>query len=439
MAKDERRSPGSGSLYKEDRNGRPAWTAIHKRTVNGKLVRISKKGFAKKSEAEKWLYEHKDEFERKCAIEAGEVSDAELTAEKITFGQLIDEYLKSRNFILRAPKVQKQYLMYIDYFRAKEDFCKLKVRHIDKKKCQEIVDSYGGSFDVRKKCKTVLSAVLSYAIDVDLLRKINPAHAVELPENLPGEKEIFTMTEELVITAYYIKTINPVPEKTRNGKYTSREDFMLAAAYTLILIHTGARPGEIYNVKPENVDFQKRIIKHAGIKTLRSKEGNIFFSQYIEPLVRKYLTPVNQFQRYSQGGLYDLCKRFYELINIKPHVPSAGRTTMATRLALNDTNIETMTDILRHSDSRTTYRHYVKVKGEKALQTVEEMDKGFSEYTADDNETAVILNELRRQTEGWSDEEVIAALCELLEVDRQEKEEKTSIFEFEPKGDDLEF
>ena len=336
---------------------------------------------------------------------------------------------------LSSDKVRQQYLHYIELFK---ELYPLKIKNITAVKAQQVINSTGESYDVRKKAKTVLSSIMSFAVRQGWIQS-HPVGKCTLPEYIKNDKEIFTADEEDRLWDYYHGNLKLEKEKHRNGKYISADMYKMCAAFTLILIHTAARPGEIYGVDPKNVDLSKNRILKSGIKTKKGKERSIIITPIIRPLIKEYLLEENKFQAVSDATIRLDCEKLYKKLGFKNHhVPSAGRTTGATRMVMSGATHENLKTVMGHTDIRTTDKYYIIADEKNAEAALIHSENVYMEHGDEDIES--VDREIKRLQNKKADlmrKQAVKRDKTKMDVDIESHRDGSSTFTIKPGRDSV--
>lgn len=378
----KRRAPGEGSFYYEERNGEKILCAARTKTyfIGGKPVRktIRKRGFKDRTEARKWLARQIDELDKWANEENLKIDQATVTESNLTTAMLWAEYIKpeAHAYCDLAPNTRKNYLLYYNKCEAIYDSLWNELRTMD---FQRVIDATGDTYAPRKKCRTVLSAMGSFAVAHGWARD-NQVQRCKLPICQTKDKSIYTPDDIKTLWAYYNGEI-PFPHIThRNGKYITDDDKKSTVAAILIMIYSGVRPGELFNIKPENVNMSAREIKNAGIKTPTGKRRTIFFTTHVQDLVDKYIMRSgNVYAEFAKedATFRERVKSITRELGIGEHLPSASRTTSASHLASIGTPPEELRRILGHSDISVTRKYYDKSNDDRAKSALDRIDEAI--------------------------------------------------------------
>lgn len=369
-----KRANGDGSVFEKRKNGKTVIVAQLSRhiSVDGEPLRkeISKSGFNSKKAAKEWIEKNKyllDEWEAEVRGEKREPLPPDQSEN--TFAEMWQMYDRFHVETL-TPKVKNQYR----YYRTKCDqLDNYRWKDITVPMFQEVIDSAGEGYNVRKKVKTVLTGMGTYIIRQGWARE-NLAQKCTLPKEPIAEKNLYTVDEIKTLWNFYYGKIVLTYKDHGQGNYLTEEDYKSVAAGLLIMLYSGIRPGELFNILPEDIDYEHRRILKGGIKTTRGKTGSIFFTSSTEPLVRKYLGSGNVYKRKSVEAFRNACNRLFSMLGMERHELSAARTTSATTLAELGTAEENLKSIMRHTDISTTRKYYDKSGDELAQKALEAMD-----------------------------------------------------------------
>lgn len=224
---------------------------------------------------------------------------------------------------------------------------------------------------------------------------------------------IFAQAEKEMLIPYNpaAKASPPKPKKSKPDYYQPDEmdEILLALesvpirwkAITYLLIDTGCRRGEILGLKPENIDFENKIVvidhaliatKSKGVYEEDTKTGQMralsLSPQSIDAL-KEWLAERSRWKlaqgdRWEESGyvftqengrrvhpdtITDWLADFSEKNNL-PHIhPHAFRHTAASTMIANGVDIVTTANELGHADANTTakiYAHQISVAKAKA-------------------------------------------------------------------------
>jgi site-specific recombinase XerD/phage-related protein len=195
--------------------------------------------------------------------------------------------------------------------------------------------------------------------------------SIPLFEALPKVRNVFRTT---IPTVWKPEELQKVKESIDLGNPTGKRDY----AIVMLAASTGLRGGDIINLKLSNINWEKKEISIVQNKTSKPlilplmddvgwaiidyiKNGKPE-SQYDNVFLR-HLSPFEPFP--SVSAFYKILTRYVAKAGVKPGGKAkAGmhslRHTLASELLQNNVEINTIADILGHSDPETT-RNYLKV------------------------------------------------------------------------------
>ena len=346
---------GTGTTYKRGNTWafeikRQYWDGIKTQSI---VKRGS--GFKTKTEADKARMAMVPEMEKE--IEERKHGKAVATGkQKITFKELGKQYLDVHVSKLGKKTIQNMHRN----FELCKDLHDLPWDSITVPEFQKYVD-LGGTYDTAKKMKQLLTGMENFALRLNLTAQ-ERAKLCELPKEPIPEKATFSEEERNLLWQ--------VQQRVYPYENLTEEDYMACAAL-LIMLHTGMRPGELINIRPEDIDFTTGKICKGGIKTVRGKTGSIFINNKIAPVIRQYMVPVNQFALVSIESTRARVNNLLDTLGMEHHVLSACRTTTATVLAEMGTSEDDLKTIMRHTNIAVTRKYYDKsgdANAQKALE-----------------------------------------------------------------------
>lgn len=122
-----------------------------------------------------------------------------------------------------------------------------------------------------------------------------------------------------------------------------------------LLFDTGIRLRELVNIEVKNIDFKNRIILLMETKSKKSRF--VFYTEFSETyLLKADLSKLKLFN-YSEHGVYQIFSRSRKRINLPYFHPHMLRHTCATVLLKNGADIESVHQILGHSDIKQTQQY----------------------------------------------------------------------------------
>ena len=165
-----------------------------------------------------------------------------------------------------------------------------------------------------------------------------------------------------------------------------------------MLIHTGARRGEVLGLRWEDIDFDKKVIhikrnntqitgKGAHIGTPKTENGNrdIPFGDHFLKLIEPFRSTGYLFggEQPFQSWDYDkLMRRLKKRVNLYGATAHVLRHTFFTMMAGENVDLKTMQTIAGHSSFKTTMDIYVKPRTDKITAAGETMDNLLNSYAS---------------------------------------------------------
>jgi site-specific recombinase XerD len=227
---------------------------------------------------------------------------------------------------------------------------KKKIRDIRADDVQTIIDEVSANGKSRATCEKIrnlYSQLCQFAMSQDIISQ-NYAQFLKMPSQTKKEKEIFTLFE--------IKKIH---------EYATDND---TAKIVMILIFTGMRIGELFDITKDNVfldDIPPRMI--GGKKTEAGRNRIIPIHSTIYDYIQYFF---NKNDKYlicnSKGGRMDE-KNFREreyypllkLLKIERKTPHCTRHTFATMLQASGAKQEDLIKVIGHADYSVTTENYI--------------------------------------------------------------------------------
>lgn len=337
-----KRANGQGTVYKVANRNLP-YRAVLNATYdkNGKSHRIHLGYFKTKTEALNVLNQAviTPPSEKSC----------------YTLEQLYNEWSKLHYRDLSKSGVTsiKSAYKYIEKYRCKK-FKDLRTEHIQV--CIDDATNIGKSRATCEKIKNLYSQLCKYAMQYDIINK-NYAEFLKLPKMKKQEKKIFT-DEQIQLL------------------FNHDEDD--TAKIILILIYTGMRIGELFEVTKSNVNLEEEYLI-GGFKTEAGTNRLIPINKkiirYIEYFYNcstgDYLIPSSKGTSKDVGNFRK--REFYPLLeslNITGITPHSTRHTFATLMQKANANPEDLTKIIGHADYSTTTENYIHQNIHKLKDTI---------------------------------------------------------------------
>ena len=192
-----------------------------------------------------------------------------------------------------------------------------------------------------KDCKTLLTMLFQIAAAEGYANEKIPGF-IQLPKLEENERQPFSDTEQAALWKLY-------------------ESGDLRAAIPLLMIYTGAMPGEVMNLRVDQIDIPHRQIVGAGMKTKVRKQTPSVIADAIVPLVEDLIAHAR-----PNGYLWIRNPKIWradyyaalEAAKCRKLTPYSCRHTTATALAISE-NIapQTVKKVMRWSTSRMLDRY----------------------------------------------------------------------------------
>ena len=183
---------------------------------------------------------------------------------------------------------------------------------------QNAVSSACKTYWTAKDCRDLLANLYDIAaLDMVVDRRI--PYSIILPVKEETEREPFNAEEQKALWKLY-------------------ESGDMDAAIPLLMIYTGAMPGEVRDIKVENIDIPNHTITGVGLKTKTRKKSPIILSDTIIPVVEslvEHATPKGYLWKREKMEWY---KHYYDALEkagCRRLSPYSCRHTTATALAIN--------------------------------------------------------------------------------------------------------
>lgn len=139
-----------------------------------------------------------------------------------------------------------------------------------------------------------------------------------------------------------------------------------------LLLETGVRLRELVNIEINNIDFKNRIILLTETKTKTIR--HVFYTQFSEKFLKLEDLNKEKLFNYTEHGVYKIFIRARKKLGWAIFHPHMLRHTCATNLLKNGADLESVRQILGHSDIKQTqlYLHldlsYIKFVYDKCMK-----------------------------------------------------------------------
>ena len=248
----------------------------------------------------------------------------------------------------------------------------LHYRPVDQITVTELRDLVAGvapTYYTARACRVVLTRLFSLAGADGWCPKDLPSYIV-LPKLEEKEREVFTDLEQGALWKLY-------------------EAGDLRAAIPLLMICTGMMPGEMQQLRVDQIDLEERKIIGAGLKTKVRRQAAIYLPDDVLPLVEDLIAhaqPSGYLWPRSEPHWYADYYAALEAAGCRRLEPYCCRHTTATRLAISEGIApQTIRRMMRWSTTRMLdrYAHPDDADVFAAANTIKKVAPDGSENTAD--------------------------------------------------------
>lgn len=206
---------------------------------------------------------------------------------------------------------------------------------------RDLVSDVAPTFYPARDCKTVLTRMFSLAGADGWCSKDLPSYIV-LPKLDEKERQVFTDLEQSALWRLY-------------------ESGDLRAGIPLLMICTGMMPGEMQQLRVEQIDLEGHKITGAGMKTKVRRESAIYLPDDVLPLVEDLIAhaqPSGYLWRRNEDAWYADYYAALEAAGCRRLEPYCCRHTTATRLAINQLIApQTIKRVMRWSTTKMLDRY----------------------------------------------------------------------------------
>lgn len=245
-------------------------------------------------------------------------------------------------------------------FKHLESLHDTKIKDIKADDVQAIIDEKSNAVATCKKIKNLYSQLCKYAMSQDIISQ-NYAQFLKMPKSDKKEKEIFSTSDIKILLSH---------------------DSDETAMIILILIFSGMRIGELFDIRKENVyldDVPPRIIggkkTEAGTNRIIPIHSQILkYIKYFYDKPGKYLISNSQGQRMSENNFRN--REYYPYLedhNIEKKSPHSTRHTFATMLQAEGAKPEDLIRVIGHTDYKTTTENYIHQDITKLSEMIEKL------------------------------------------------------------------
>lgn len=277
----------------------------------------------------------------------------------------------------------------------------VKVSNIDPKYVQNYLDNLDCSKSKKERHKTLLNLAFDYAVRLDII-KDNPSRRARLP------RQKKTLEDWKKVEEKYLEEdeIRPLLKELYRRPSTYR-----TALLSEFMSLNGCRIGEAISIKPENYDFDTKILELHGTydhsdgykngekttpKTNASYRETIMTNREIE--IIKEIEFMNELEKNTNERFQDMGYVFTTKNGIPTQINSFNlalkkanerldkpinknltshifRHTLVSRLAENKVPLKAIMDRVGHADSKTTIQIYTHVTKKLKANVADVMEK----------------------------------------------------------------
>ena len=305
----------------------------------------------------KQLYSTLGWFEKReeaiIALSEYNSSPYDIESNKITFTDVFEKW-KLEHYTKVSDNAIVNYNLAYKYCKAihKMRFKDIRLTHL-----QSIIDNCGKGYPTRKVIKALMNQLFSFAIKNDIVEK-KYSEYVDVGQN-EGKVNRNPFTKEEI------------------KKLFDNVDKLEWVDTVLIMIFSGLRVGELLDLKTENIHLEERYMV-GGLKTKAGRNRIIPINKKIEPFIRKYYNPENEYLITNFKGnkmQYSNYRRekfdnVMEKLKMK-HNPHECRHTFASLMDSAGANKLCLKRIIGHSSQDITEDVYTHKTIEELIETID--------------------------------------------------------------------
>ena len=245
---------------------------------------------------------------------------------------------KDGKYTALSPSKQQAYRT---AWKKLADISKFRVDQLTVSDLQQLVGEKCNSFYTAKDVRTLLINLFRIAAAEGYANKDIPTF-ITLPRLEESEKIPFSETEQAAIWKAY-------------------EAGDLRAAAPLLMIYTGMMPGEAMQLKVDQIDMERRLIRGAGMKTKVRKATDIVLAESIIPVVQDLIDhaqPSGYIWKRCEDEWYANYYAAIEAAGCRRLPPYSCRHTTATALAITEgVAPQTIRKVMRWSTAKMLDRY----------------------------------------------------------------------------------
>lgn len=223
---------------------------------------------------------------------------------------------------------------------------------------QQAINETCKSYDTAADCRSLLTNLFRIAGSEQTANSTLPSF-ITLPDHEEKEQIPFTADEQIALWRTY-------------------DEGDIRAAIPLLMIATGMMPGEMQQLKAENIDIEHRLILRSGMKTRVRKKTPVVLSDAILPVVQDLIAhaqPSGFLWPRNEDRWYANYYAVLESAGCRRLTPYSCRHTCASNLSI-DKNIppQTIRKVMRWSTTKMLDR-YAHPSTDDALAAVNAVDR----------------------------------------------------------------
>lgn len=322
-----RNENGFGSIVCLDKTGkkrRKPWA-----------VRITT-GWKDGKQVRKYLGYYATQAEALIALAEYHKNGVDLDVSKLTLGEVYDQWIKRKAMTISESAIKTHNMAYQRF----GSMLNMPMKDIKKVHLQNWLDGINLKPASKGKIRSTVYQLFEYAIAYDIVQK-NYAKDLEITEKVEKTGAIFTEEE--------IKRL-----------WEHKDDQM--AQYTLILIYTGLRIGELLAMKGDSIYLDKGYMV-GGSKTEAGKNRVIPIHDKIRPLIEQnlqnnYLVYSNRGGAFTYSGIKPRFKKLMDELGMSHKIHDTRKTAVSIMHSAG-IPMETVRMIVGHSAKGITEAVYL--------------------------------------------------------------------------------
>lgn len=276
----------------------------------------------------------------------------------ITFEQLHNEFLESRKY-QKLSKSQKDKLGYA--WKRLAALHRKPISETGVDDMQTVINRMTNTYYPARDMRDMLSHLYKLAMKKEICT-YNKTENLELPELKKKQREAF---DDLEVQRFWkdFNELNDIGQRLH--PFTG---------YILILLYTGMRPGELFDILLKNIYLDERYMI-GGNKTEAGTNRRIPIATKIVPIIRELMhSRRRKLLEMNEDNFYAAYWETVERVGVRHLVPYTCRHTYFTRLASKSTIAPAViAEAGGHADFETTYENYIHTPLEELLKAVDQL------------------------------------------------------------------